>query len=103
MLVCVISPYARDRALAREIAGSHPFYEIFVDAPLTVAEARDPKGLYAKARAGRITHVPGIDAPYETPEAPELRLASHDGPAEALADRVLHLLKLDRTLKVTDD
>ncbi|MGL1395381.1 adenylyl-sulfate kinase, partial [Vibrio parahaemolyticus] len=56
VLVCVISPYARDRALAREIAGSHPFYEIFVDAPLTVAEARDPKGLYAKARAGRITH-----------------------------------------------
>lgn len=103
VLVCVISPYARDRALAREIAGSHPFYEIFVDAPLTVAEARDPKGLYAKARAGKITHVPGIDAPYETPEAPELRLASHDVPAEALADRVLHLLELGRTLKVTDN
>ena len=103
VLVCAISPYARDRALAREIAGSHPFYEIFVDAPLTVAEARDPKGLYAKARAGKITHVPGIDAPYETPEALELRLASHDVPAEALADRALHLLELGRTLKVTDN
>ena len=102
VLVCAISPYARDRALAREIAGSHPFYEIFVDAPLTLAEARDPKGLYAKARAGKIANVPGIDVPYEAPEAPELRLTSHDAPAEALADRVLHLLQLGRTLKVTD-
>jgi bifunctional enzyme CysN/CysC len=103
VLVCAISPYARDRALARKIAGSHPFYEIFVDAPLTVAEARDPKGLYAKARAGKIANVPGIDVPYEAPEAPELRLTSHDAPAEALADRVLHLLQLGRTLKVTDN
>jgi bifunctional enzyme CysN/CysC len=103
VLVCVISPYARDRALAREIAGSYPFHEIFVDAPLPLVEARDPKGLYAKARAGKITHVPGIDAPYEAPEAPELRLTSHDAPAEALADRVLHLLQLGRTLKVTDN
>lgn len=61
----MISPYARDRALAREIAGAHPFREIFV--PLPLVEARDPKGLYAKARAGKITHVPGIDTPYETP------------------------------------
>lgn len=97
VLVSVISPYARDRALAREIAGTHPFYEIFVDAPLTVAEARDPKGLYAKARAGKITNVPGIDAPYEPPEAPELRLASHEAPAEVLADHVLRHLELDRT------
>lgn len=102
VLVCAISPYARDRALAREIAANHPFYEIFVDAPLTVVEARDPKRLYAKARAGKVTHVPGLDAPYETPEAPELRLASHDVPAEALADRVLLSLELGRTLKVTD-
>lgn len=103
VLVCAISPYARDRALAREIAGTHAFHEIFVDAPLPVAEARDPKGLYAKARAGRIINVPGIDAPYEPPEMPELRLASHDAPVEALADRVLHLLELGRTLKVIDN
>ncbi len=103
VLVCVISPYARDRALAREIAGAHPFHEIFVDASLPLVEARDPKGLYAKARAGKIANVPGIDVPYEAPEAPELRLTSHDAPAEALADRVLHLLQLGRTLKVTDN
>lgn len=102
VLVSLISPYARDRAHARDIAGTHPFYEIFVDAPLTVAEARDPKGLYAKARAGKITNVPGIDAPYEPPEIPDLRLAAHDAPAEALADRVLDLLELRRNVKVID-
>lgn len=102
VLVSLISPYARDRALARDIAGAHPFYEIFVDAPLTVAEARDPKGLYAKARAGKITNVPGIDAPFEPPEMPDLRLAAHDAPAEALADRVLNLLELSRNVKGID-
>jgi len=97
VLVCAISPYARDRALAREIAGTHAFHEIFVDAPLPLVEARDPKGLYAKARAGKIANVPGIDAPYEAPEAPELRLASHEASAEVLADHVLRHLELGRT------
>ena len=92
VLVSLISPYRNERLLAREIAGSHRFLEIFVDVPLAVAEARDPKGLYARARAGRIRNFTGIDAPYEPPEAPELVLPTAASAPEELADRVLALL-----------
>ena len=92
VLVSLISPYRNERMMAREIAGSHRFLEIFVDVPLAVAEARDPKGLYARARAGKIVNFTGIDAPYEAPEAPELVLPTATGSAEELADRVLALL-----------
>jgi bifunctional enzyme CysN/CysC len=69
-----ISPYRMDRRRAREIAleGKAEFIEVFVDAPLAVCEARDPKDLYKKARAGEIRDFTGIDAPYEAPEAPEI-------------------------------
>ena len=75
-LVPVISPYRADRDRARAIhdEAGVPFVEVFVDTPLALCEARDPKGLYAKARAGEITGFTGIDAPYEAPEAPDLRL-----------------------------
>lgn len=66
-----ISPYRRDRDLARRAAGSG-FHEVFVDAPLDVCEQRDPKGLYKKARRGEIPEFTGISAPYEAPEAQEL-------------------------------
>ncbi len=94
VLVCLISPFARERALAREIAGPHPFFEVFVDAPLAVAESRDPKGLYAKARAGALRNFTGIDAPYEAPVAPDLHLRSDQEPPEALANAVLARLGL---------
>ena len=71
-IVCLISPYRSDRALAREAHAGLPFLEVFVDTPLDVCEARDPKGLYARARAGEIRDFTGVDAPYEAPEAPEL-------------------------------
>jgi bifunctional enzyme CysN/CysC len=76
VLAPVISPFTADRDLVRkshEAAGIR-FLEVFVDAPLEVAEQRDPKGLYAKARAGEITDMTGIDSPYESPERPDLRL-----------------------------
>jgi adenylyl-sulfate kinase len=89
VLVAAISPYRRDRELARSRVPADRFVEIFVDTTLEVCEARDPKGLYRRARAGEITGMSGIDAPYEPPAAPEVRLvAGSDGP-EALADRVL--------------
>lgn len=94
VLVCLISPFARERALAREIAGPHRFLEVFVDAPLSVAEARDPKGLYAKARAGTLRNFTGIDAPYEAPTTPDLHLRSDRASPEALADAVLAKLGL---------
>lgn len=72
----LISPYAADREFARELHrnASLPFMEVFIDAPLSVVEARDPKGLYKKARAGHIKGFTGLDAPYERPETPEVHV-----------------------------
>src|SRR5690606_8477215 len=93
-LVPVISPYVTDRARVREIHGlaDLPFLEVFVDTPLEVCEARDPKGLYAKARAGEITGFTGIDDPYEAPDSPELRLTPDDGDPARHAGLVLAAL-----------
>ena len=93
-LVPVISPYRADRDQARAIheAAGLRFVEVFVDTPIRVCESRDPKGLYAKARAGEITGFTGIDDPYEVPEHPDLRLTPADGDAAAQAGRVLELL-----------
>jgi bifunctional enzyme CysN/CysC len=93
-LVPVISPYRADRDRARSIheAVGLRFVEVFVDTPLDVCEARDPKGLYAKARAGEIRGFTGIDDPYEAPEHPDLRLTPADGDPSAQAARVLALL-----------
>ncbi|KAJ1974829.1 Adenylyl-sulfate kinase [Dimargaris xerosporica] len=75
-----ISPYRGDREKARKLhqLSNIPFIEVFVDAPLEVVEARDPKGLYKKARAGEIKNFTGISAPYEAPEAPELHLETQN-------------------------
>jgi bifunctional enzyme CysN/CysC len=74
VITAFISPYRMDRSRAREIAleGNAEFIQVFVDAPLEVCEARDPKNLYKKARAGQIREFTGIDAPYESPEDPEI-------------------------------
>ncbi len=90
-LVPVISPYAVDRARVREIhaLAGLPFLEVHVDTPLEVCEARDPKGLYAKARAGEITGFTGIDDPYEAPVDPELRLTPDEGTAQEQAAMVV--------------
>jgi adenylyl-sulfate kinase len=72
VLCALISPYAAARARARQIVGDAYFVEVFVDTPLAVCEARDPKGLYALARRGLLREFTGIDAPYEPPQAPAL-------------------------------
>lgn len=79
VLVAAISPYRDDRRQVRARVPEGRFVEVFVDAPLAVCEARDPKGLYRRARAGEIAGFSGIDAPYEPPEAPELRLVADEG------------------------
>lgn len=76
-IVAMISPFANERAAARERLRARPFFEVHVHAPLQVAEARDPKGLYLRARRGEIPQFTGIDSPYEAPQAPELRLDTH--------------------------
>jgi bifunctional enzyme CysN/CysC len=75
VLVSFISPFRAERRMARERVPQGQFFEIFVDTPLEVAEARDVKGLYKKARAGELKHFTGIDSPYEAPEHPEVRIA----------------------------
>jgi bifunctional enzyme CysN/CysC len=88
VLVSFISPFARERVMAREIAKDIPFVEVFVDASLATCEARDPKGLYRKARSGAIVNFTGIDSPYEPPSAPDLRLDANTQSAEMLAELV---------------
>ena len=76
-LVSLVSPFAADRRLAREIHEAHDlrFLEVYVDTPPEVCAERDPKGLYARARAGELRNFTGVDAPYERPEAPELTIS----------------------------
>jgi bifunctional enzyme CysN/CysC len=92
VLVSFISPFRAERRMARELFDAAEFIEVFVDTPLAVAESRDVKGLYAKARAGKIPNFTGIDSPYEVPEAPELRLDTQAETPEALAEAVVQRL-----------
>ena len=92
VLVSFISPFRAERRLARDLIGEAGFMEVFVDAPLAVCEQRDVKGLYARARAGKIANFTGIDSPYEAPENPEIHLRSDREPAAESAARVVKLL-----------
>jgi bifunctional enzyme CysN/CysC len=93
VLVSFISPFRSERDMARGLVGEGEFVEVFVDVPLEVAEARDPKGLYRKARAGEIKNFTGISSPYEPPLAPDIRLDTASSDPEALADQVLAFLR----------
>jgi len=92
-LVSLVSPFAaeRDRARALHAQDGLPFFEVWVDTPVEVCEQRDPKGLYARARAGELSGLTGVDAPYEAPAAPEL-VVSHNQPLAAATAAVLGLL-----------
>ncbi len=92
VIVSLISPFRREREMARSLLAPDEFIEVHVDVPLAVAEARDAKGLYAKARRGELPHFTGIDSPYEAPEAPELHLRADALPVEQAAEQVLALL-----------
>jgi adenylylsulfate kinase len=92
-LTAFISPYRRDRDAVRATMAPGDFVEILVDAPIEVCEARDPKGLYKKARAGEIKGFTGIDDPYEPPAKPELVLDAGKKDAETLAEEVLAYLQ----------
>jgi bifunctional enzyme CysN/CysC len=95
-VVSLVSPYRADRNRVRSAhdAAGLRFIEIFVDTPLDICESRDPKGLYAKARAGQITGFTGIDDPYEAPDTPDLVLRPGHGGPSAMADIVISLLGL---------
>jgi bifunctional enzyme CysN/CysC len=92
VMVSFISPFRSERSMARALFGEGEFREVFVDTPLEVCAQRDPKGLYAKARAGQIRNFTGIDSPYERPEQPELHLQTQGMAVEELAQRVIDTL-----------
>jgi bifunctional enzyme CysN/CysC len=92
VLVSFISPFRAERRMAREMFAEGEFLEVFVDTPLAMAEQRDVKGLYAKARAGEIRNFTGINSPYEVPENPDVRLLTTEQRAEALAEQLIQKL-----------
>ena len=92
-LTAFISPYRADRNAVRALLGPGEFIEVFMDTPIEICEARDPKGLYKKARAGQIKGFTGIDDPYEAPEKPELVLDGGKKSIDECADEVLAYLQ----------
>lgn len=96
VLTAFISPYRSERRMARELFEAGEFIEVFMDTPLEVAEQRDPKGLYRKARRGELKNFTGVDAPYETPENPDLVLPTAVHTPSELAKMVLNALGLSR-------
>jgi len=107
-LTSFISPYKVDRKIARDLhstAGQKgddaiPFIEVFVDIPVEVAEQRDPKGLYKKARAGEIKEFTGISAPYEAPENPEIHIRTDKVSVEEAVAQITEYLKAKGWLPV---
>lgn len=91
-LTAFISPYKRDREMARVLSEDDDFIEVFVDASLEVCEQRDPKGLYKKARAGSIPNFTGISAPYEAPEAPEVHVHTDELDVDGCVDQLVRYL-----------
>jgi len=95
VLVSFISPFRSERDMARELVGEREYLEVYVDASLETVEARDPKGLYKRARAGEIKHFTGIDSPYEPPLSPDIHLDTMRATAEELAERIVTRLRDD--------
>ena len=93
VLTAFISPFRSERALARSLVGEDEFIEVHVDTPLSLAEERDPKGLYKKARRGELANFTGIDSPYEAPEQPEIMIDTSTLSAEQAAERVVAELR----------
>ncbi len=98
VIVSFISPFRSERRMARDLFDEDEFFEVFVDTPLEIAEGRDPKGLYAKARRGELANFTGIDSPYEPPEHAELRLDTTALSAEECAAQVVRELEQRRML-----
>ena len=95
VLTSFISPFRAERDMARRMLGEGDFVEIFVDTPLEVAESRDVKGLYAKARRGELPNFTGVDSAYEAPESPEVHLRSGEDDVETCVRQIVDYLDLD--------
>ena len=97
-IVSFISPFKLERKMARDLVNQDEFIEIFIDTPIKIAEQRDPKGLYKKARLGEIPNFTGINSPYEIPENPELVLDTTKYTPEQSADLIINYLKSKKIL-----
>jgi len=98
VLCSFISPFRAERQMVRELVGPDEFMEIFVDTPLEECMRRDPKGLYARAKEGKIKNFTGIDSPYEAPENPEIVVRTSDGSADKVARRIVESLRERRII-----
>src|SRR5690606_20173178 len=98
VLTAFISPFREDRLMVRKLVEEGEFMEIYVDAPLEVCEQRDPKGLYKKAREGKIKDFTGIDSPYEVPSEPELVLHTDSMTVEECADKIIDFLRVGKII-----
>ena len=92
VIAALVSPYREDREMARSIVGAGRFVEVHVDADAAACERRDPKGLWARARRGEIAMFTGVDAPYEVPEAPALRVPTGERDREACVRMLLEAI-----------
>jgi bifunctional enzyme CysN/CysC len=92
VLVSFISPFRSERRMARELFAEGDFVEVFVDTPIELCEQRDPKGLYAKARAGELRNFTGVDSPYEAPLEPELHLHTAGETVDTLGRLVVNAI-----------
>ena len=93
VITAFISPFISEREYARQIIADGEFLEVFVDTPLNVCEARDPKGLYKKARSGQLKNFTGIDSEYQQPTNPDIVLDTVKKSADALADQLLEYIR----------
>ena len=92
VITAFISPFRSERQMVRDMMAPGEFIEIFIDTPLSVAEERDVKGLYAKARSGQLKNFTGIDSPYEAPETPEIHIDTTTTSIDDAADNVINYL-----------
>jgi bifunctional enzyme CysN/CysC len=92
VLCSFISPYRAEREMVRGLVAPDEYIEVFIDTPIEECMRRDPKGLYAKAKSGQLRNFTGVDAPYEVPERPEIRLATTGRRPDDVASEVINLL-----------
>jgi bifunctional enzyme CysN/CysC len=94
VMTAFISPFRRERDMARELIGPENFVEVYVNTSLEVCEHRDVKGLYKKARSGQLPNMTGINSPYEVPEQPDVALDCANSPLRAGVDQLIGALKI---------
>ena len=92
VITAFISPFRSEREMVRNMVKRDEFFEVFIDTPLSVAEDRDVKGLYAKARSGQLKNFTGIDSPYEAPESPEIHIDTTSVDIDEAAEQIVKKL-----------